>query len=651
MKLSINMNGPQRTLISLIILCLSLTLLSTCIQGVLGQSDHRPWPMLGFNAQRTGTSPFNTTDNNGQLKWMFVTDNWIPSCPVIGSNDTIYFQTNNEPHFYAVSHEGKLLWQKDLTGGTETSPAIAVDGTIYFTDRSSLIAYSPEGAEKWRLPLDPGNELGASPALGPDGTIYLKTTDKTLNAISPNGKIKWKYSPIDGNESSPAVGPEGVIYINSYGGGPDQEFLLAITTNGQLKWKFATSGFRTMPAVGTDGTIYSAGREKLFALTPDGKMKWSFTTDELDGSPNSPAIGPDHSIYFTTQAHPSIYSISADGKLNWKFNTTKINDFSGWSFWAEPPAISKDGVIFISTYKGRLISNGNQTEALFAIEANGTLKWIYLMPGSGITSSAAIGSDGTVYIGSPSNVDNGIKRGLIAIGNNSSVFQDPPPQVPPPDDQPTNNTSPPIDQSVPPPVKPLTPAPEKITPVKTTVERGTAEVVVATISVVVLASVLMATDVGQFSYFSFASMFYTKKKQEEILDNFIRGQLYGRISECPGLNLSELSRKVGSPTGTIVYHLRTLEREGLIKTCRQGLNKLFFSSNVIIPEGFLELKPFQRLLLSLIEKNPGISQQKLSKLTQVSAPTINRHIHDLEERSFIMISKGSSTRCYIIESG
>lgn len=56
------------------------------------------------------------------------------------------------------------------------------------------------------------------------------------------------------------------------------------------------------------------------------------------------------------------------------------------------PAIDVEGTVYIGSSDGKL----------YAINADGTLKWSFQTKGA-IESSPAIGSDGTIYIGSNDN--------------------------------------------------------------------------------------------------------------------------------------------------------------------------------------------------------------------------------------------------------
>ena len=133
----------------------------------------------------------------------------------------------------------------------------------------------------------------ATPALGPDGTLYVGSFDGTFFALTPAGRVKWKFKAGREVHSSAAVGEDGTIYFGSRDGK-----LYALTPAGQLKWTFPTAGWvDASPALGADGTIYFGSWDKHFyAVNPDGSLKWKFTTGALVDS--SPAIAADGTLYF-----------------------------------------------------------------------------------------------------------------------------------------------------------------------------------------------------------------------------------------------------------------------------------------------------------------------------------------------------------------
>ena len=249
--------------------------------------------------------------------------------------------------------------------------------------------------EKWSFATG-GSIVTSSPSIVADGTIYIGGSGKKLHAINPDGTEKWSFLTGNSILSSPAIAADGTIYI-----GFNDNNLYAINPDGSLKWSFATAGvIGSAPAIGDDGTIYVGSNNNLYAINPDGTLKWSFLTDFIQAS--SPGIGADGTIYVAGNGY--LYAINPDGTLKWSFAT-------GAGIWHSSPAIAADGTLKWSFATGGLMSSspalgtygtvyvGSKGDNLYAINPDGTLKWSFTTGGS-IVSSPAIGADGTIYVGS-----------------------------------------------------------------------------------------------------------------------------------------------------------------------------------------------------------------------------------------------------------
>ena len=77
--------------------------------------------------------------------------------------------------------------------------------------------------------------------------------------------------------------------------------------------------------------------------------------------------------------YDDLYAVNPDGTLKWKYQTGGSYDTS--------PAIGSDGTIYI----------GSRNGYFYAVNPDGTLKWKYQTGGS-YDTSPAIGSDGTIYV-------------------------------------------------------------------------------------------------------------------------------------------------------------------------------------------------------------------------------------------------------------
>lgn len=127
----------------------------------------------------------------------------------------------------------------------------------------------------------------------------------------------------------------------------------------------------------------------IFSLTslraqPDGTPRWAgpFTTGGYIAS--SPAVSPDGTIYVGAQDN-TLYAIAANGALKWRFQAGDWIDAT--------PAIAPDGTIYVGSWDGKLYAlrdEGSAPRKLWEF-STGTDNYIY--------SSPALAADGTIYFG------------------------------------------------------------------------------------------------------------------------------------------------------------------------------------------------------------------------------------------------------------
>ena len=272
----------------------------------------------------------------------------------------------------------------------------------------------------------------SSPAIAANGTIYIGDTGSStqsprLYAISASGKVKWTYETIGILDSPALSADDSTIYVGAGGDyygddGPDWR-LYAISSSGSLRWTFQTGDWiQNAPVVGNDGMIYIASLDhKLYAIHPDGSLNWSFDTGG-EGIRSSPAIGSDGTVYFgvgetylgedgTWVFAGRVYALNADGSQKW--------DYPTGGAMISCAAIGSDGTVYI----------GCGDSKLYAINEDGTLKWTHTTDGP-VYSSPGIGPDGAIYVGgmhytfgSGAGVESGNLRAINPDGSLRWVFE------------------------------------------------------------------------------------------------------------------------------------------------------------------------------------------------------------------------------------
>jgi predicted transcriptional regulator len=173
---------------------------------------------------------------------------------------------------------------------------------------------------------------------------------------------------------------------------------------------------------------------------------------------------------------------------------------------------------------------------------------------------------------------------------------------------------------------------------------------------------LFTTEVGKYKLSVLIFPLYTRLRKENVLNHFVRGQIYGLIRASPGINYMKLKNVLEIGNGALAYHLSVLEKEEYIKSKRVKLNKLFYPTKLskeqrefdkIYPTGNEmieggELSDLQETIIDIIKNNPGITQIEIASKIDKPKQTINYNIKSLIRSEIItIIREGNKSRCYL----
>lgn len=144
---------------------------------------------------------------------------------------------------------------------------------------------------------------------------------------------------------------------------------------------------------------------------------------------------------------------------------------------------------------------------------------------------------------------------------------------------------------------------------------------------------------------------YVKLRREEVLDQYTRGKIHGYIIANPGEHYNSIKAQLRLKNGTLAYHLRVLEREGYVKTTRDGMFKRFYPMEALVPRRKSEFSAIQEIVLEHIRSAPGTNQNELARRMGVSSQVVNYHIRNLVAAGIIRLEReGRETRCYLSDS-
>ncbi len=185
------------------------------------------------------------------------------------------------------------------------------------------------------------------------------------------------------------------------------------------------------------------------------------------------------------------------------------------------------------------------------------------------------------------------------------------------------------------------------------VNKNKAPVMTASFSFGLLAFGLLAfTESGRYKFlflFTLLLPLYSRIQKEDVLDQFVRGQIYGFIKTNPGVHYNQILRKVGVKNGTLSYHLGILEKTELIQSRREGLKyRVFYPTGMNFPKAErFRLTELQIQIMGSIRNQPGLTQKEIARLLGRKPQTINYNIKVLDQANLISVVKaGRKTTCF-----
>lgn len=315
-----------------------------------------------------------------------------------------------------------------------SNPVFSPDGSTFYmptsNKRGDLFAVDAyTGVIKWVYEIS-GITYGGGAAVGPDGTIYQGGRDKTMHAITPEGKKKWSFEASGNIDAFPAVTSENILYFCANGAGSATAYARNGTTGEEIWTKTLDGATGSAAAVDADGNVYFGTSAGIYSFTSSGSQRWktaealnvtgngSFalgngvlyaaltggsgiaavdmstgtvkwkTAGTANGDAYFPVVGPDGSVYFTDKGAKTIHALNADGSVKWERNVDAVLIYGGLT-------LSSDGKLYVGS-QGKAASGSYLLLGVDAADGN-----LFLNEASAdqIMSAFTIGPDSRLYYG------------------------------------------------------------------------------------------------------------------------------------------------------------------------------------------------------------------------------------------------------------
>ena len=159
------------------------------------------------------------------------------------------------------------------------------------------------------------------------------------------------------------------------------------------------------------------------------------------------------------------------------------------------------------------------------------------------------------------------------------------------------------------------------------------------------AAAALATERGRLGLLTLFLPLYSRLKDDQVLDQFTRGQIFGYIRVHPGDTYTDIKRNLDLNAGTLTYHLDVLERGGLVRSMTRGVRKLFYPIDVRPPENGGGLHEIQQRLLRVLNEAPGTAVSDLGSLLGIGRQLALYHLRLLSQQGLVRLERRGVRLC------
>jgi predicted transcriptional regulator len=158
------------------------------------------------------------------------------------------------------------------------------------------------------------------------------------------------------------------------------------------------------------------------------------------------------------------------------------------------------------------------------------------------------------------------------------------------------------------------------------------------------------TEVGKFKFYSLILIpLYSKLHHDEVLDHFVRGQIFGYIKANPGEHYNAIKESLELTNGTLSHHLKILEKEEYIYSKRDKFYSRFYPKGMkITPLDAAQLNKIQKIIVNKIRERPGLTQHEIITILGTSQQVVSYNLTKLTRDNVLSIKKDGREKRYYL---
>ncbi|MCA1812383.1 MAG: winged helix-turn-helix transcriptional regulator [Halobacteriales archaeon] len=133
---------------------------------------------------------------------------------------------------------------------------------------------------------------------------------------------------------------------------------------------------------------------------------------------------------------------------------------------------------------------------------------------------------------------------------------------------------------------------------------------------------------------------YARNDERSVFMNNTRHLVFLRVAENPGASIQDIASMLSISHPTAAYHLKILERNGLIVPMRDGNRARYFKRSEALSQDQQKLVAANRgertkQILEIVARQPMIHRKELARLLSIPRTTVNWHVDRLVQMGLV----------------
>ena len=139
---------------------------------------------------------------------------------------------------------------------------------------------------------------------------------------------------------------------------------------------------------------------------------------------------------------------------------------------------------------------------------------------------------------------------------------------------------------------------------------------------------------------------YSKIKRNEIFTISNRTDVYEKIYQNPGIHYSKILKEIRQKNGTLIYHLRVLENEGIIRSEKKFGKRYYFPKGTTFRSQDIHLPPTQRSIVNHLNIHGRKTPMDLQSELSLPSSTVGYNLKVLLQKEILVVERKNKNSFY-----